>query len=95
MEQRYLGEILARRGVLPPARLEELLATQRERGVDLIDLLVSTRTADETTIGQALAAECGLRFVEKIDASRIPSDLATKLPITWSKQRKVVVLGDD
>jgi general secretion pathway protein E len=93
-EQRYLGEVLARRGVLPLARLEELLATQRERGVDLIDLLVSTRTADETTIGRALADEVGVRFVDKIDPSKIPSD-ATRLPITWAKQHRVVVVGED
>jgi len=41
IEQRYLGEVLARRGVLPPARLEELLATQRERGIDLIESITS------------------------------------------------------
>ncbi len=94
-EQRYLGEVLARRGVLPPARLEELLATQRERGVDLIDLLVSTRTSDEATIGRALADEVGVRFVEHLDPSKIPSDVATRLPITWAKQHRVVVVGED
>jgi general secretion pathway protein E len=94
-EQRYLGEVLARRGVLPPARLDELLATQRERGVGLIDLLVSTKAADENAIGKALAAECGLPYLDRIDASKIPAELATRLPITWSKQHKVVVVGED
>jgi general secretion pathway protein E len=94
-EQRYLGEVLARRGVLPAARLEELLATQKEKGVDLIDLLVSTRTSDESTIGRALADEVGVRFVESLDASKIPSDVATRLPITWAKQHRVVVVGED
>jgi len=94
-EQRYLGEVLARRGVLPAARLEELLATQRERGVDLIDLLVSTRTSDESTIGRALADEVGVRFVDRIDPSKIPSEVATRLPITWAKQHRVVVVGED
>jgi general secretion pathway protein E len=94
-EQRYLGEVLARRGVLPPARLEELLATQRERGVDLIDLLVSSRTADEASIGRALADEVGVRFIDQIDPSKIQSDVATRLPITWSKQHRVVVVGED
>ncbi|MBI2388998.1 MAG: type II secretion system ATPase GspE [Deltaproteobacteria bacterium] len=95
IEQRYLGEVLARRGVLPPAKLEEMLATQRERGVDLVDLLVSTRTADEASIGRALADEVGVRFVDAIDPAKIPSDIATRLPITWSKQHKVVVIGED
>jgi len=94
-EQRYLGEVLARRGVLPPARLEELLATQRERGIDLIDLLVSTRTADESAIGKALADEVGVRFVDRVDPSKIPSEVATRLPITWAKQHRVVVVGED
>ncbi len=95
MEQRYLGEVLARRGVLPQTRLEEMLQTQRERGVSLIDLLVSTRTADENAIGKALADECGVPFVEHIDPAKIPGDVATRLPITWSKQHKLVVVGED
>ncbi|MBK7399510.1 MAG: Flp pilus assembly complex ATPase component TadA [Myxococcales bacterium] len=95
MEQRFLGEILARHGVLPAQRLEELLATQREKGGSLLELLVSTRTSDETAIGRALAAECGLPFVATIDPTKIASDVASKLPITWAKQRRIVVIGDD
>ena len=95
MEQRYLGEILTRHGVLPAQRLEELLLTQREKGGLLVDLLVSTKTADEVSIGRALAAECGLPFVTSIDPTRIASDVASKLTITWAKQRRIVVTGDD
>jgi len=95
VEQRFLGEILARRGVLPLAKLEELLGTQKERGGSLLDLMVQTRTADETSIGRALASECGLPFIENVDPSRIVADVATRLPIGWSKQHKVVVVADD
>src|SRR5437868_7909134 len=95
MEQRYLGEILTRRGVVPAARLDELLLAQKERGLSLIDLLVQSRTADEGAIGRALAEECGLPFVDRIDAGKISSDVATKVPIGWSKQHKVMVVHDD
>jgi general secretion pathway protein E len=95
MEQRFLGEILTRRGVVPAARLEELLLTQKEKGGSLVDLAVQARAADEGAIGRALADECGLAYVDKLDPQQIVSDVATKLPIGWAKQHKVVVMADD
>ena len=41
-EQRFLGEILARRGALPADKLEGLYSVQREKDVDLIDLALNT-----------------------------------------------------
>ncbi|GAC1352625.1 MAG: hypothetical protein NVS3B20_13230 [Polyangiales bacterium] len=85
MEQRYLGEILTRRGVLAKAKLDEVLLAQKERGGSLLDLMVQTRVADEVAIGRALADECGLPFAETIDARTIASEVALRLPISWSK----------
>ena len=56
MEQRFLGEILHRRAGIPLDRLEAMYAIQREKGIDLTDLLVNGNVLDDASIAQALAA---------------------------------------
>ncbi|MFN9809372.1 MAG: hypothetical protein ACK6CU_07075 [Deltaproteobacteria bacterium] len=41
--ERYVGEILVRRGALPAGRLDELLRSVSEKNVRLIELLEATR----------------------------------------------------
>ena len=77
MEQRFLGEILHRRAGVPIERLESLYTVQREKGIDLVDLLVNGNIIDEQTIAKALADESELPYVERPDPERIPTALAT------------------
>lgn len=93
-EQRYLGEVLVKHSVISPERLEALFAMQRERGVDLREIVVGTNAADETAVAQALAAETGLPYLPKIDVASISQDSAIKLPITYAKQKKVLLFDD-
>jgi general secretion pathway protein E len=95
MEQRFLGEILNRRAGVPLERLEALYAVQREKGIDLVDLLVNGNIIDESTIAQALAAEAELPYIDKLDTDRIATALATRLPITFAKQHKIIVTNED
>ena len=97
MEQRFLGEILHRRAGVPMERLEALYAVQREKGLDLVDLLVNGQVLDEASIAKALAAEAELPYVERPDHDRINTALATRLPITFAKNRagKVMVVHED
>lgn len=95
IEQRFLGDLLARRGVVDPERLEGLYAIQRERGVDLFDLLVNTNAADEKTIARVLAEEAQLPYTEKIDPGAIPIALAARVPIAFSKSHKLLVVAED
>ena len=95
MEQRFLGEILVRRGVVPPERVEALYAVQREKGVDLLDLIVNTNLADESTIARVLADEASVPFVEKIDPESISTSLAARVPISFAKTHKVLVTAED
>ncbi len=95
MQQQYLGEILVRRGVVPPERLGPLFETVRERGQALTDLIVSTNIADEAKIAQALADEAGAAVVGKIDVDAVPLALASQVPITYAKQHKILVIGED
>ncbi len=95
MEQRFLGEILHRRAGVPLERLEALYAVQRDKGIDLVDLLVNGSILDEASVAKALAAEAELPYVEKVDPDRIATALATRLPISFAKSHKVLVTNED
>ncbi|MFO0759917.1 MAG: type II secretion system ATPase GspE [Byssovorax sp.] len=94
-QHEYLGEVLVRRGVIPPERLPTLFDTVRERGQALTDLVVATNIADETKIAQALADECGVGFVAKIDVDAVPLALVSKVPITYAKAHKILPVSED
>ncbi len=93
-EDRFLGEVLVRHGLLSPERLEQLFELQREKGSDLIGLLVSGNIVDEVSLHRALADEAGLPFVEKIDVEAIPTALATQLPITYAKAHRIIPIDE-
>jgi general secretion pathway protein E len=90
----YLGEILVRQGVLPADRVPPLVQAVREKGQGLFDILVTGKITDERAIAQALANECGLGFMQKIDVDAIPDEVAAKLPITYAKQHKILPLAE-
>jgi general secretion pathway protein E len=94
-EQRFLGELLVRRGAVPPERLEALYAIQRERGVDLTDLLVNAQIVDEGTIGRILAEESELAFIPTIEPDRIATPVATRVPIAFAKSHRLLVFAED
>src|SRR6185436_8569326 len=94
-EQRFLGEILARRGVVDAERLEALYAVQREKGTELIDLLVNGNITDEAHIAQALAAEAELEYVAQVEPDKISTQLATRVPIAFAKSHKILVFHED
>jgi len=71
--QEYIGEVLVRRGVVPPERLAPLYETMKERGQALTDLLVSTNVTDEAKIAQALADECGVSLCPRSTPTRCRS----------------------
>ncbi|NUP06143.1 MAG: type II secretion system ATPase GspE [Polyangiaceae bacterium] len=90
----YLGEILVKRGVVPADRLAPLVQTVREKGQGLVELLVTSKVTDERAIAVALAEEYGLHFLQKIDVDAIPDELASKIPITYAKQHKILPIAE-
>ena len=94
IEQRALGNILVRHGVVTAEGLEPLFLQQRERGTPLTELLVQSRIASESDVARALAAECGLSFVERIDVGAVPTQIATRLPIGYCKSHKLLVTSE-
>jgi general secretion pathway protein E len=95
VEQRFLGELLAKRGIIPADKLESLFAVQRERGVDLLDLLINTAVADEMSIARALAEEAQVPLVERLDPAQISTALAIRVPIPFAKGHKVLIVRED
>jgi general secretion pathway protein E len=95
IEQRFLGDILARRGVVTNDKLESLFAIQRERAADLIDLVVNANLADEMTVARVLADEAELPVVEEIDPADIMTATAARVPIAFAKAHRLLVVRED
>ncbi len=93
-EAAFLGEILMRRGVIESGRLEALVGTVRERGGDFLDVAIA-HSVNEFAMARALAEEAGIAFVEKFDHATIPTQLATRVPITFAKTHKALVYAED
>jgi len=91
-EQRYIGEILVRRGALEPEKLEHALETAANRAIALRDFLVATHTVEDDKVVRALADEVGMEFVEKIATELIPEDLIDAVPINFARQNHVLPL---
>jgi general secretion pathway protein E len=94
-EQRFLGELLSRRGVVPSDKLESLFQVQRERGTDLLDLVINTGVADEMAVARVLAAEAQLPMVDRIDPADVPTALAVRVPIAFAKTHRILVVRED
>ncbi len=94
-EQQFVTEVLVRRGVLPPERVDELHATAKERNVDLIEAVVLTDVASAESVAQAFAQEWDIGFMKEIDIDAVPLSLVEKIPITYAKQHGILVLSDD
>jgi general secretion pathway protein E len=93
--QQYLGEVLVRRGVVPADRLAGLFDTMRERGQSLSELVIASNISDGTKIAQALADECGVDFVAKIDIDAISLELASRLPIIYAKTHEILPISEE
>ena len=93
-EQRALGSILVRHGVTTHEALEPLYEQQKERGAPLLELVVQSSAATDTAVAQALAAECGLGFVEKVEIDKVPTLVATRLPIGYARSHRLLVVQE-
>ena len=94
-EQRYVGEILVRRGALEAARMEELLHTASEKQADLLDLIQAMHETDEAREVRALADEVGISFLEAIKPDSVSQELIARVPITFARQHRVLPLSED
>jgi len=94
MPQRALGQILVRRGTVSAEALEPLYVTQVDQPRGLFDLVVESNLASQADVAKALAAECGLSFVESVSIENVEMAAATRLPITYAKIHGILVTGE-
>ncbi len=94
-QQEFLAEVLTRRGVVPADKIAPLIAAAIEKGQPITELVVAADLAPEVTIAQAFAEEWGLGFMKEIDVNAVPLSCAEKIPITYAKQHKLLVLSED
>jgi general secretion pathway protein E len=94
LEQRALGSILVRHGVVPPEVLEPLYEQQRERNAGLVELLVQSRATTDLAVARALAAECGLEVVETVNVAQVPLGLAARLPIGFARSHRLLIVAE-
>src|SRR5690242_4155614 len=94
MEQ-YLAEVLVRRGVVAPERLDEVMQAALEKGQPLSDMLVTGKVAAAEQIARALADELGLAYMGSIDVGSVLLNVCERIPITYAKQHKILVLSED
>lgn len=91
-----VSAILARHGVLSPDQLAVLRELSLERkGTSTIELVIGNKLASEEAVASALARDCGFEFVRTIDQAQVPLDVATRLPITYAKSHKVLLIALD
>jgi general secretion pathway protein E len=93
--QRALGQILVRHGAVQADALEPLYLTQIDKAQGLVELVLEAQLASESDVARALAAECRLPFIEKIDVDAIPAELAIRLPITYAKSHGLLITAEN
>ncbi len=90
MEERYVAEILMRRGILSEETLQKAAGIARERGARLRDVLVATAMTEESVLVRALAEELSLPVIDEINPDAIPADLIERVPINFARQHKLM-----
>jgi general secretion pathway protein E len=94
LEERVLGNLLVRQGVVSLEALEPLLTQQREKGASLGDLLVQSKLATEVDLARALAAECRVPFSERVESEAVQAPVAGRVPIGYAKNHLILVMAE-
>ena len=89
---RPLGEILLALESITPAKLEEALAQQQQKGGRLGELLVSLKACAEEQVLKALAAQLELPYQMKLPADQISPVMLKRVPINFAKQARALPL---
>ncbi len=90
MVQKRIGEILVEREGLSPDLLEQALANQEKEGGRLGEVLVKMRAATEEAVLRALGIQLGIGFSAELRLDEVDGDLATRVPIGFSKQHRAL-----
>jgi general secretion pathway protein E len=87
-----IGEILVETGVVTLAAVEQALAGQQIEGGLLGELLVKAHACTEEAVLRGLGIQLGIQFLADFPVADMDSELASKVPIGFAKQHRVMPL---
>jgi general secretion pathway protein E len=92
--KKRFGDLLREiKGVtITPEVIEQALATQRQEGGRLGEILVKMRVITEEDLLQVLGHQLGIAFSAGLKVEDVDIDLATSIPIGFAKQHRLLVL---
>jgi general secretion pathway protein E len=88
--QRLIGQILIAHGALTAELLEQALAEQQTAGGRVGEILLKMRAVTEEDLLKALGEQLGIGFSAELRNEEIDGDLATKVPIGFAKQHRLL-----
>ncbi|HEY5599405.1 MAG TPA: ATPase, T2SS/T4P/T4SS family, partial [Candidatus Manganitrophaceae bacterium] len=84
-----IGQILIEKFALAPARLEEGLRLQKERGGKIGEILVRSKYLKEEAVLEALSIQWRIPYLPSVDIQEIDPDLIKKAPISFAKRHEL------
>jgi len=94
MGHKPIGQILLElaAGAVTVDAIDQALVTQAKEGGRLGEILVKMRLASEDDVLQALGRQLGIAVLSELKVDEIDTELATKVPIGFAKQHRVLPL---
>ena len=87
-----LGDLLVEKFGLSPAKRDELLALQREKGGRLGELLLKARALREEDLLQAVAQQLDVPWLPHLQPSMVDHALLAKVPISFARRYRLLPL---
>jgi general secretion pathway protein E len=78
--------------MLAPDSIEQALATQKEEGGRLGEILVKMRVITDEDLLQVLGQQLGIPYSPDLKTADVDIDLATSIPIGFAKQHRLLVV---
>lgn len=91
---RAVRDLLAERGLVPPARLQEAYAQCEDARVPLADALIEARLVERESVLRAAAEHLGWRYEAALPAV-VPGDLIAAVPADKARRYAVVPIAAD
>ena len=94
MGHKLIGQILLElgAGAVTVDAIDQALVLQAKEGGRLGEVLIKMRVASEEDVLQALGRQLGIAVLVDLKVDEIDGELATKIPIGFSKQHRVLPL---
>ena len=89
---RPIGEILIAHEAIVPAKLEEALRLQAEKGGRIGELLIQLKACGEEQVLKALAIQLELPYQVRIANDEISAEMIKRVPINFAKQARLLPL---